>query len=35
MLLGTILVVYFTMQNKLADRGLVIIEELPSFRYAI
>ena len=35
MLIGAILVVHFTMQNKRADRGLVVIEDLPSFRYAI
>lgn len=35
LLLTTFLIVYFSMQNKLANRGMVIIEDLPSFRYAL
>lgn len=35
LLLTTLLVIYFSMQNKLANRGMVIIEDLPSFRYAL
>ncbi|KAJ5528221.1 hypothetical protein N7513_012380 [Penicillium frequentans] len=35
LLLTTLLVVYFSMQNKLANRGMVVIEDLPSFRYAL
>ncbi|KAJ5736213.1 uncharacterized protein N7483_001338 [Penicillium malachiteum] len=31
----TVTVVYFLMQNKLADKGLAIIERLPSFRYTL
>ncbi|CAI7653755.1 unnamed protein product [Penicillium palitans] len=31
----TTLVIYFITRNRLADRGLVVIENLPSFRYAI
>ncbi|KAJ5654769.1 hypothetical protein N7490_001772 [Penicillium lividum] len=31
----TLLVVYFSLQNKLANRGMVVIEELPSFRYTL
>ncbi|KAJ6005034.1 hypothetical protein N7540_012833 [Penicillium herquei] len=31
----TVTVVYFLTQNKLADKGLAIIEGLPSFRYTL
>ncbi|KAJ6006772.1 hypothetical protein N7451_004716 [Penicillium sp. IBT 35674x] len=35
LLLTTLLVIYFSLQNKLASRGMVVIEDLPSFRYAL
>lgn len=34
-LLTTVLVVYFSLQNKRAERGLATIEGLPSFRYTL
>lgn len=33
--LVTILVVYFTIKNRQAEKGLAVIEGLPSFRYVL
>ncbi|KAI8931664.1 hypothetical protein NX059_011311 [Plenodomus lindquistii] len=35
LLVTTILTLYFLAQNRKADRGLVVLEKLPSFRYTI
>jgi hypothetical protein len=33
--LVTILVVHFTIKNRQAEKGLAVIEGLPSFRYVL